>query len=412
MDTGADAIWDRSRLGWWAFVLALAAGAAYIVYSFVGMIALGVFGYYATRPIYREVQPLIDSDAITAMVTVTVVLLPIVLLILYTAFRLYQRFEQYLGGASEGPLVAKYLGAITPAQRQALLSVISNPRQLLRNPGGALQTVLNTGVTVLLAVFGALVLLALAVTLAYFLLENDDALAEALVELFGGRDTTAYAYALAVDDDLESIFFGNFLFVIVMSVVAAIAYWGTNYFAPQGLSVPMVFALSFLTGIASLIPIVVGKVVYLPVTAYLGLQATRTGGSQLVFVGGALVAYFLLLDILPQTFLQPYITGHNIDVVMMIFAYLLGPILFGWYGVFLMPIIFILILETIRIVLPKLVHGKPLDPGVELGDSVGSVPPIPREMADDEDAEELDRKDLDARRDDTTSGDDTSPESG
>lgn len=408
VDTGADADWDRARLGWWAFVLALAAAAAFITYSFVGLAALGVFGYYATRPIYRELQPLVDSDAITAFLTVTVVLLPVVALIIYTGFRLYQRFERYFGGPTEGPLIAQYLGAVTPAQRQALQSLLTNPQQFIRNPGGLLQTVLNTGLTVLTAVFGALVLIALAVTLSYFLLENDDALAEALVELFGGRDTTAYAYALAVDDDLESIFFGNFVFVVVMSVIAAIAYWGTNYFAPQGLSIPIVFALSFLTGIASLIPIVVGKVVYLPVTAYLGLQAMRTPGSQLAFVGGALVVYFLVLDILPQTFLQPYITGHNIDVVMMIFAYLLGPILFGWYGVFLMPIIFILVLETVRIVLPKLVHGKPLDPGVELGDTVGSVPPLPREMADD--AEEFDREDVDARRDDGGSGDDASTE--
>jgi hypothetical protein len=136
----------------------------------------------------------------------------------------------------------------------------------------------------------------------------------------------------------------------------------------------MVFVLGVLTGAASLIPIAVGKIVYLPVVAYLGAQAVDSGGASLAFVGVVLVVYFLVLDILPQTFLQPYITGRQLDVVVLLFAYLLGPILFGWYGFFLLPILFVLMLEAIRIVLPELLHGEPLTPTVSIGESVGSNP--------------------------------------
>ena len=216
-------------------------------------------------------------------------------------------------------------------------------------------------------------------TLSYFLLEHDQDLGDGLTRLFGGEETTAYAYAVAVDEDLESVFFGNFLFVIVMAIVAAVAYWATNVVAPGGLHVPMVPVLAFLTGVTSLVPIVVGKVVYLPVVGYLGYQATQVGGSQYAFVGGVLVAYFLVLDILPQTFLQPYITGRQLDMVLMLFAYLLGPVLFGWYGFFLMPIVFVLMIEAVRIALPKLVHGEPLAPTVSMGDSVGTSPQEVRE---------------------------------
>jgi hypothetical protein len=136
------------------------------------------------------------------------------------------------------------------------------------------------------AVFGTLLLLALAVTLTFFLLKNDDTLADGLRELFGGSDTTAYAYAATVDRDLESVFFGNFLFVVAMAVIATAVYWGTNLLAPAGLRVPMIF---------------------------------------------------------------------------------------------------VLMLDAVRIVLPELVHGEPVRPGLEMGESVGTDPEEVRDEAADGD---------------------------
>ena len=366
-----------ARTGWWAFVLVLGLAAAFLAYSFVGLLMIGVFGYYATRPIYNRLDDAIDSDGVAAGITISLVIVPIVLLALYAGFQVFQQVQQLVGGAA-GPaaVVQSYLnvGPLSNAQQAAITSIVQNPRRLLTNPQQTIGTFLQTGLRVVSAIVGGLLLIALGVTLSYFLLENQEQLSDGLIELFGGRDTVAYAYAAAIDEDLESVFFGNFLFVVVMSVIATAVYWGTNYLAPPGLIVPMIFVLGFLTGVASLVPIVVGKVIYVPIVAYLGWQATQAGGAALVFVGGTLVVYFLALDILPQTFLQPYITGRRLDMVMMMFAYLLGPILFGWYGFFLLPIVFIVMLEALRIVVPELLHGEALTPDISMGGDIGTDP--------------------------------------
>jgi predicted PurR-regulated permease PerM len=147
----------------------------------------------------------------------------------------------------------------------------------------------------------------------------------------------------------------------------------------------MVLVLGFLTGVASLIPVVVGKVVYVPILAYLALQTVRTGAVSPAIVAGVAVAYFFLLDFLPQTFLQPYISGRDLDGMMLMFAYLLGPILFGWYGFFLLPIVLIAMLEAVRIVLPELLHGERLTHDVDMGESVGADPqeegPVPTDQS-------------------------------
>ncbi|NHN49735.1 AI-2E family transporter [Halostella sp. JP-L12] len=365
---------DRARLGWWLFVLALAAAAAFIAYSFVGLIALGVFGYYATRPVYQRLKAVIDRDGLAAWLTLLLVLGPILIMLGYAGVRTFQQAQAWFGSPEQVPLLGAQLQSMAGYERETLLAAVENPSEILQNPRETVPRILRAGRQVFSAVFGTLLLLSLSVTLSFFLLKNDDALSDGLRDLFGGADSTAYAYAAAVDKDLESVFFGNFLFVLSMSVVATAAYWGTNVLSPSGLRVPMVFVLGFLTGVASLIPIVVGKVIYLPVVAYLGLQAVQGGGDHLPFVGGALAVYVLVLDLLPQTFLQPYITGRQLDVLVLMFAYLLGPILFGWYGFFFLPILFVLMLEAVRIVLPELVHGEPVRPDLEMGESVGSDP--------------------------------------
>jgi len=371
--SGLDDPPDRARIGWWLFVLALTAVAGFIAYSFVGMIVLGVFGYYATRPIDRRMESVVDSEGLAASLTVLVVLVPLVAVLFYAGARIFTQAREALGGATAFGALEDGLGILPAEGSSSLTALLENPGQILADPQGTTQTILQTGVEAASSLFGGLLLVGLALTLSYFLLENDHELEDGFRQLVGGRDATAYAYASAVDEDLESVFFGNFLFLLLMAVIATVTYWVTNLLAPEGLSVPMIFVLGFLTGITSLIPVVVGKVIYLPVVALLAFQAV-SGGGQFGFVAAALVAYFLVLDILPQTFLQPYITGRQLDVVVLMFAYLLGPVLFGWYGFFLLPILFILMLEVVRIVLPSLIHGEDVTPTVEMGDSVGTNP--------------------------------------
>jgi len=365
---------SRNRLGWWLYVAALAVVAALIGHRFLALLTLGLFGYYATRPISDRVGALVESDGLAAGVTVLTVLVPVFLVAIYAGLQLLRQVRRRFDGGLVSVLTDRFgnLDAI-PGW------LLSSPERLLESPPSLAKVTaflsgprLERALGLLGTVFDTLLLLSLATVLAYALLRYDDVLAELFAALVGGRETTAYTYALAVDDDLESVFYGNLLFVLVMAVVATAAYATTNALAPPGLRVPLVLPLGFLTGVASLLPIVVGKVVYLPVVAYLGLTAMEAGGRGLPFVGAALVGYVLVLDILPQTFVQPYVTGQHLDTLVLLFAYILGPLFFGWYGLFLMPIVFVLLIEAVRIALPELLHGEPIDPTASVAEQLGA----------------------------------------
>ncbi|MXR40538.1 AI-2E family transporter [Halobaculum sp. WSA2] len=360
----------RNDVFWWIYVAALAAAAVFIGHSFVGVLVLGLFGYYATRPICNRFTAAFGSKRLAAGATALAVLLPIVLLSLYAGVRMVQQIRRQFDETVFSMLGSRVSGVDIEGD---------GPGSLLRDPPSIDQltdllfgSALQQGLNVLDALFGTILLLSLAVTLSYALLVHDEALSGVFAELVGGPDETVYSYTKAVDVDLQSIFFGNFLFALMMSVIAMAAYAITNLVAPPGARIPMVFTLGVLTGFASLIPIIVGKVVYVPVVAYLAVATTRGGDGQYVFVGAVLVAYVLVLDILPQSVIQPYISGQKLDPIILLFAYILGPILFGWYGFFLLPIVFVLMLEAARIVLPELLHGDPVESDPELAEGTGA----------------------------------------
>lgn len=386
----------RNDVFWWLYVAALVAAALYIAYSFVGILVLGLFGYYAIRPICTRFQTVIESKSLAAALTVSIVLVPVLVLSFYAGFRVFQQLEPLLGERTVSMLTSQFpwLDALQGSTGGDFTSLLQNPPSLEQVTNVLFGSALQTGLDIVDVILGALLLVALAATLSYALLVYDEAIAAAFATLAGDRETTVYSYARAVDSDLESIFFGNFLFILVMSVIATATYAATNLIVSPEMQIPMVFTLGVLTGVASLIPLVVGKIIYLPVIGYLAVAAVQQGSGQLLFVGGLLAVYVFVLDILPQSFLQPYISGRQINAILLLFAYILGPILFGWYGFFFLPIVFVLILEATRIVLPALLHGEAIDPDPDIATETGAKSEEIREdTPTDETAAEADEAD-------------------
>jgi predicted PurR-regulated permease PerM len=369
---------DRNRAAWWLYLGFLGLGVAFLGYSFLGTFVFGVFIYYASRPVFRRVRSRLNRDGLSAGVTLLGFVVPVLLIVGYVLVAGLRDVASLSGVGPDGyaQLLSPFVNVETlgEGQRDALATLLNRPGQLQSLPLDRLRSLLTSGLAVLGSAMNVLVHVSLAFGLAYFLLRDGESVAEWFRRNVAPPDSAGHAYARAVDDDLETVFFGNVVFVFTMALLAAAVYYGFNLVAPSALGIPFPILLALLTGITSLIPLVVSKVVYVPLVVYLGAIAVRTGGVALVFPVGLLVVSFLLLDILPQTFLQPYISGRQIHTGIMMFAYLLGPLLFGWYGFFLLPILFVLMLEAVRIVLPELVHGEAVTPAVEMGDSVGTTP--------------------------------------
>ncbi|MFC4548705.1 MULTISPECIES: AI-2E family transporter [Halorussus] len=360
---------DRERLAWWAFTFAVVGVFAFVLWAFVGTVVLGIFIYYGMRPVYRRLRGVFSSD-VAADVTVLLVSLPVFALVGYTAFVGLQELSQFTGAPLSS--FARFVPG-TPEQATALAEDLQKalgpqPTQTPR------EKMLSTAVSIGSAVATGLAHFVLSMLLAFVLLREDHRIAAWFRDQFGAKGSAAHAYAMAVDDDLREVYVGNVLTVFVVTGLGVVVYNGLNVLAPvasDGVPVPTLLAL--LTGVATLIPLVVGKVVYVPVGAYMAYQAVNGGGPvwfPLVFFA----VCFLLLDLLPVAVLRPYIAGRNVHGGLMVFAYVGGTMLFGWYGLFLGPLLVVVAVHLARIVVPELVHGEPVTRRIQAAESIGSTP--------------------------------------
>ncbi|WP_128476116.1 AI-2E family transporter [Halorussus pelagicus] len=348
---------DRTRMGWWLVGLALGAAVLFVVYSFVGTFVFGIFLYYATRPVYKRLRRRIRPASLAAATALFALALPVLLLMAYTAAIGLQEFNNIAKGIDINGLqttIQPYIDVSTLAR---------SPEELLANPDPALIQEIGRSALEYLGFIGNAVLhLFVMIAIAFYLLRDDHRLSRFFRRQFGDEGGVAEAYVRAVDRDFNSIFFGNILNALLTGTIGAASYNTLNMVAPTELLVPYPTLLGLLTGAASLIPIVGMKLVYFPVSAYLGIETAMADPAFLWFPALFFVVSLVVVDTIPDLVLRPYVSGRNLHIGLVMLAYIFGPLLFGWYGIFLGPMILVMVVHFVRIVLPELVAGEPIRP--------------------------------------------------
>ncbi|MCO8245800.1 MULTISPECIES: AI-2E family transporter [unclassified Haladaptatus] len=352
---------ERSRLAWWVVGVVLAIIVLFVFYSFEGTFVLGLFMYYATRPIYNRLEHRLGHPGLTAFASLIAVALPVVVLISYAVAVSAVEVASIAGESLKG-----YEGVLRPyfdlssltVHPQRIIHLLQQSQGEIMRLGG--PELLKTAVDVAAAFGTALLQLFVALAFAFYLLRDDDKLVRWFVRDIGGERSTAYSYLAAVDRSLQTVYFGNILNAFVVGLAAAVVYNLANVFAPPGLAVPLPTLLGLLTGIASLVPIVGVKLIYVPIAAYLLVKSLDTGIRTIWFPVAFVALFIIVIDLVAETVIRPYITGRELHVGLMLFAYIFGPLLFGWYGLFFGPLLLVLLIQFNRVVLPDLIQGEPL----------------------------------------------------
>ena len=356
---------SRPRLAWWTVgaLLALVVGTALL--AFTGTLVTALFLYYASRPVYHRLGPRVGEN-LAAVGAILALAVPIVLLVTYTVAIALQELQAIADRVELGPLqqvVSPYFD---------VSSVVQDPASLLQNSDfvSAMNVVVDGVVSYLPLVLAFLLHLFIALAVTFYLLRDGSKLAAWVRRTFGSETGVFADYARAVDEDLSSVYFGNILNAVLAAIIAALTYYALNLVAPAGTAIPYPALLGMLIGAASLIPVVGMKIVYPPI-AVLMLARAVLQGDPLWFPIVFLVASAVVIDFIPDIVLRPYVSGRNLHVGLVMIAYIIGPLFFGWYGLFLGPLLLVLVFHFGRIVLPELLRGGPLRPRPAITDASG-----------------------------------------
>jgi predicted PurR-regulated permease PerM len=358
----------RSRRVWGAAGLLLGLVVVFVAWSFVGTFVFAVFIYYSARPIHRRLRRRMSHRGLAAAASLLVVSLPAVLLLGYTLAVALREFESFSERYDAGQLeeyVDPYLD---------LSEIVRTPEEIAS--GGGVDALVTTATSAgqYLGVIGiGLLHLFVMIAVAFYLLRDDHRLAGWITRRFGDDAGLLKAYLRAVDRSYSQIFFGNILNAVITGVIGALSYSLLDIVAPAGSAIPYPVLLGLLAGLASLVPLVGMKLVYVPAAVYLFAATIATGdGATLWFPVGFVLVSFVVVDTIPDLVLRPYVSGRNLHVGMVMLAYVLGPFLFGWYGLFLAPMILVVVVHFARIVLPELARDRPARPaGTDPGNATG-----------------------------------------
>jgi predicted PurR-regulated permease PerM len=352
---------DWPRTLWVTLGLVLGLAVLYVVHRFVGTFVFGLFIYYATRRLYRRVRHQVAQPSVAAGISLVGLALPVLLLLGYTlvvALRQLDRFVEEFDGLGTDSQVGQLLEMAQPYLD--LPSVLDNPTAAIDNVGGV-----GTITSTLESVFGylgvvgtGLLHLFVMFALAFYLLRDGSRFVE-----WGSHLTTDRSvfeeFVVEVDESFDKVFYGNILNALITGVVGAIVFSLLNQVAPAAVNIPYPALTGLLAGGASLIPIVGMKLVYVPMTGYLALLAGTSGEGWWFVVVFAAVS-FVVVDVIPDLIVRPYVSGGKLHTGALMFAYILGPLIFGWYGIFLGPIILVLVSQFARIILPELATNQPI----------------------------------------------------
>lgn len=344
----------RSRGAWWIVAVVFGAVTAWVVLTYIGTFVLGLFLYYVTRPAYRRFQSQV-RPSIAAATALLVLAVPVVLLMGYTLAIAVQELARLQRTVDLGPLTDQVEPYVDVSE------VVQDPATLLQNPDvvDAGQLVAEGALGYVPLVGTALINVFLALAVAFYLLRDGDRLGRWVRETFNDQQEFLTVYMTAVDEDLGSVYFGNILNAFAIAVVAAFVYAVLNVFAPaDGIPYPALVAV--LAGAASLIPVVGMKLVYVPLAIGLFTRAILME-NPLWFPTVFVLATVVFVDFIPDLVLRPYVSGRNLHVGLVMIAYVIGPLLFGWYGLFLGPLLLVVIYHFARLVLPVLIDGDGVD---------------------------------------------------
>ena len=350
---------DGWRVLWLLFGVAIAAVVAIALHTFLGTFLFAVFLYYATRPLYRALDEHIEHSDIAVTLTLLAIVLPLLAVLGYASFVALQELNQFLSTHSlEGyrSYFQPYLGLVREGRfRQLWDAAVTNPNQPL-SPAArqALRSVFGRVVTVAGFVFTVLSRLFLMSVFLFYLLRDDHKLRRWFYDSVD-HDERVVDYTSSVDDDLETVFFGNLAVIAASGGIAVVTYYLLNFVA-GGTVVGIPVLLGMLIGIGTLVPVVGMKIVYVPYGLFLTALAVATA-TPLWHPVAFFVATFVIVDTVPDFFVRSYLSARgSVHLGLVLLGYVLGVMAFGWMGLFLGPLVVVLVVHFAHSILPWLVH--------------------------------------------------------
>ncbi|WP_336328253.1 AI-2E family transporter [Halovenus sp. HT40] len=342
----------RSLIG--AGVAGLFLLIAYVTVVFLAVLVFTIFLYYAVRPIFRFLDRFDLGRRVRAGLSIILFGLPFAALLGYTIAVIVSQLRELLLergiiGQSFDGLAAEL--NVTELDQVSLEEMVRESVANLTSAAGQFLDVASLAGSIFVQAL-------LIITGTYYLLVDGPRLAEWFFETYDDTGIVR-SYVQAVDAELSVTLFGNIVNIFITATISLITFYSYNFFAPAGAAVPFPALLAALAGMASLIPVIGIKIIYIPLCLGLSTRAWLMGQLELLGPIAVLaVVSALFVDFVPDIIVRAQVSADKTHTGLLLVAYIVGPTVFGFYGLFLAPIVLVATTNAVTILLPYALSGE------------------------------------------------------
>ena len=286
------------------------------------MIVLGAILAYGIRPVAFKIQSKLKYSSISTILAMVVVLIPLILLVAYVSFELYNFVNVLLASnfSLDVDRVISQLSAYLPLDTVAMDSNIDSTitqvgNFLLNHSANVLGKFANITLDLFILIFSVF----------YFVRDGDrcfnfirDFVPSEYGEFF---DNTVES----VKDVLKSIFYGHVLTSVIIGIFGCIGYYLLGY--------PFGIFLGVITGILQLIPI------FGPWPVYWALFFMDVFSGN--YPRAVVVLIFGLFLSTVDMYIRPALSSHYAEIhpLILLIGFLSGPLVYGLVGFVVGPLI-------------------------------------------------------------------------
>lgn len=345
------------RLGIGLTALSLFLVIGYMLVSFVAVVVFAVFLYYAVRPIFRFLDRFALPRRLRAALSLVVFGIPFLVLLAYTVAIIALEVQLFL---DRHGLLEDVTGQLFEELNIAGLDA-GELETLVTNADALppLDTVADSLLGAASAVGSGLVQLLIIVVAVYYMLVDGPRFLAWLLDTYD-ESGIFREYARAVDPEVSKAMFGNIVNVFVTAFVGIFTFYTFNLLVPSTVQIPFPVLAGALAGIGSLIPVIGIKLVYVPITIGLAANAWLAGEPGLLLpVAVLFVVSAVIVDFIPDFFIRAHVSDENTHTGLLMLSYIVGPTVFGFYGLFLAPMVLIAASNALTILLPYALAGDP-----------------------------------------------------
>lgn len=362
---------DLTKYGIIFIISVLSILLSLMITKFIGPIVLGLFIYYSTEPVYKILRDYNIRNSISAISAILSIIIPVLIVLSYT-IRIIAIEVRALTIEIRSVSQNVDLGPLTILERESvsnLLTNISNLGQIKSIEDleqitqsfdvSFVNSVVDVSVESILILISSLsdifFSLFIAFAIAYYCLKDGVYIKNKVYDMVD-HDPDIIKFWENLDQKLQIVFLGNLGLAIITSIIGIISYTLIGVLVPGGSEIIKYPALiGILCGLSSIIPVFGAKIIYLPITLLLYIIGILQFGIPfgLIFPTAFILVSSIIVDFIPDLVIRPMIGsmgGVSMGVVLL--SFVLGPLTFGWYGLFLGPLVFVTIYEFVNELLP------------------------------------------------------------